>query len=33
MIIDCLHTENTEGNGDPQADFWGNSNYQKLDSN
>ena len=20
MIIDCLHTENTEGNGGPQAD-------------
>ena len=34
MIIDCLHTDDTEKYGCPQADlFCGNSNFLQLDSN
>ena len=31
MIIDCLHTENTEENGGPQADFVGEQGLMNDD--
>ena len=30
MIVDCLHTENTEGNGGPQADWMGERELQQI---
>ena len=30
MIIDCLHTENAEGNGGPQADWMGERELQQI---
>ena len=33
MIIDCLHTENTEENGGPQADFVGERESSEIKRN
>ena len=33
MIIDCLHTENTEENGGPQADFVGERESSEFKRN
>ena len=33
LIIDCLHTENTEGNGGPQADFMGERESSEFKRN
>ena len=33
LIIDCLHTENTEGNGGPQADFVGERESSEFKQN